>query len=180
MMADPEYEVRRHVVQGEHSISDHPGVMLTTILGSCVAACIRDPKAGVGGMNHFLLPGEGREGGGDIRFGVYAMEVLINALLRAGARRERLEAKLFGGGRLVRGLSDIGEANASFARDFLEKEGIAFLGGSLGGDCARRVQFWPVSGVARQSLLQREQEHVFIKEAGSPAPKQHAGELELF
>ena len=77
-----------HVIQGEFHVSDHPDVMLTTILGSCVAACVRDPLSGVGGMNHFLLPGE--EGGEGLRYGVQSMELLVNALLRRGARRDRL------------------------------------------------------------------------------------------
>ncbi len=144
-------ERRLHVVQGEQLISDDSDVVLTTILGSCVSCCMRDPKIGIGGMNHFLLPGGDERTG--VRYGLQAMELLINRLLGAGARRDRLEAKLFGGGRLVRGLSDIGRQNAEFAEKFLKDEGIAYLGGSLGGDNARRIQYWPVSGRARQFLV---------------------------
>ena len=87
-------------------------VALTTILGSCVAACMRDSRAGVGGMNHFLLPGAlvGKAEG--VERGVHAMELLINALLQAGAKRDRLEAKIFGGARMMKNLSDIGAKNA--------------------------------------------------------------------
>jgi chemotaxis protein CheD len=143
---------RQHVVQGEHRISDDPDVMLTTVLGSCVAACMRDPVSGIGGMNHFLLPDSDASGTGR-RYGAYAMELLINELLRAGARRDRLEAKLFGGGRMFDGLSDVGRANAAFAEKFLADEGIPVVGGSLGGFSARRVQYWPVSGRAQQRTV---------------------------
>lgn len=112
---------------------------MTTILGSCVAACMRDPLARVGGMNHFLLPGvDGDEG---MRYGVQSMELLVNALLRRGARRERMEVKLFGGGRLISGLTDVGSQNAAFAERFVRDEGLTYAGGSLRGDRARRIQF---------------------------------------
>ena len=110
---------RFNIVQGEYKVSDDPDVVLTTLLGSCVAACIRDPVKGIGGMNHFLLPG------GDVgssrdseRIGVHLMELLLNGLMRQGAQRERLEAKLFGGARMMQGLSDIGAKNAAFAKTF--------------------------------------------------------------
>ena len=171
-----------HIVQGEYHVTDDPNLVLTTILGSCVAACIRDPQAGVGGMNHFLLPaGSARDGGGSLRFGVHAMELLINDILRLGGRRDRLEAKLFGGGRMMQGLRDIGGQNAAFAQDFLRREGIAFAGGSLGGEGARRVEFWPVSGRARQALLGTEAREIFVEErkAKRAAPPE-AGEVDLF
>jgi chemotaxis protein CheD len=146
------------VIQGEYRISSDPQVVLTTILGSCVAACMRDPIAGVGGLNHFLLPGTpeliGRPGAADSeRYGVYLMELLINGLLKAGASRNRLECKLFGGARTVDGLSDIGKANGEFAQRFCSKEGIKVIGGNLGGDRGRRIEFCPVSGKARQMLF---------------------------
>ena len=99
-----------------------PDVVLSTILGSCVAACMRDPVAGVGGMNHFLLPGsaEALSSGGDAtRYGVHLMELLINGLLKKGARRDRLEAKIFGGAKTIARFSNVGEQNAVFARQFL-------------------------------------------------------------
>ncbi len=157
MIVAPEVgEERVHIVQGEFGVSDDPNVVLTTLLGSCVAACLRDPLAGVGGMNHFLLPGEEESGGhprDTERYGVHLMELLVNGLLRRGARRECLEAKLFGGARTMDGLADIGARNASFAEHFLQYEGIRCVGGSLRGDRGRRIQFWPVSGRARQAFL---------------------------
>lgn len=144
---------RVHVIQGTHEVTDDPGVMLTTILGSCVAACIRDPSIGVGGMNHFLLPEAPDPGQGHTRYGVQAMELLINGLLAMGARRDRLEAKLFGGARMSATMADIGLRNAEFARRFLNDERIAVVGESLGGAKARRVQYWPAMGRAQQQLV---------------------------
>jgi chemotaxis protein CheD len=170
-----------HVTQGEFVVTTDPNMMLTTILGSCVAACLRDPVAGVGGMNHFLLP-EGRGGAGDsLRYGVQSMELLINGLLKYGARRERLEAKLFGGGRLLDGLTDVGQQNATFAEKFMREEGVGVVGASLRGDHARRVQYWPVSGRARQVLIARADGSVFTGERERTLlPTEVSGGLELF
>jgi chemotaxis protein CheD len=176
--------LRIHVVQGEQHVTNDPHAVLTTLLGSCVAACMRDPIAGVGGMNHFLLPG-GRTRGLDSlaeRHGVHAMELLVNALLKHGARRDRLEAKLFGGARLIDGLTDVGRQNAEFAEKFLAAEGIRHTGGSLLGEHGRKIQFWPVSGRARQSLMEREFRQVFEAERRAPAipPTESDGAVELF
>ncbi|MGO9674983.1 MAG: chemotaxis protein CheD [Methylocella sp.] len=150
-------ERRVHIIQGEYNVSDDPDVMLTTLLGSCVAACLRDPVARIGGMNHFLLPGQEASGGAPRSvgetYGVHLMELLVNGLLQRGARRDRLEGKLFGGAQTMDGLADIGSRNASFAECFLEHEGIRLVGGSLRGKHGRRIQFWPVSGRARQVYL---------------------------
>ena len=175
-------ELRKaHVLQGEYRVSSDPELVLTTILGSCVAACIRDPVIGVGGMNHFLLPGE--DGGEGLRYGVQSMELLVNALLRRGARRDRLEVKLFGGARLIDGLTDVGTQNAGFAERFVRDEGLIHAGGSLRGDRARRIQYWPVSGRARQVFLAAAETRVFAAERRRPAPEpvaDSAGALELF
>jgi chemotaxis protein CheD len=168
-----------HVIQGEFHVADEDLVM-TTILGSCVAACMRDPVARVGGMNHFLLPGAtGDEG---LRYGVQSMELLVNALLRKGARRDRLEVKLFGGAHLFDGLSDVGSQNADFAERFVRDEALSHVGGSLRGDRARRIQYWPISGRARQILLAPTESRVFAAEQRRPAAPvaQDAGALELF
>ncbi|MGV9010941.1 chemotaxis protein CheD [Brevundimonas sp.] len=168
-----------HVGQGEHHVTDDPDTMLTTILGSCVAMCLRDPVIGVGGMNHFLLP-EG-DGGGTAagrRYGAYAMEVLINDCLKAGAKRERMEAKLFGGGRMFDALRDVGLANAEFAERFLRDEGIAMVGGSLRGIGGRRVQYWPVSGRALQRAVN--DAHTPTPPMKRIAPVVDSGALELF
>ena len=141
-----------------------------------------------GGMNHFLLPGEENQAadasasGSSARYGVHAMELLVNALLRRGARRDSLQAKLFGGGRMIRGLTDIGEMNATFAERFLHSESIPVVGGSLRGNQGRRIQFWPVSGRARQVLLRPETATIFQTEAQVSAskPPSQTGDIELF
>lgn len=182
--AMPGVERKIHIVQGEFHVSRDPNVVLTTILGSCVAACMRDPVAGVGGMNHFLLPsGDGAGGSRAMQYGVHSMELLVNGLLQQGARRDRLEAHLFGGARMIEGLTDVGRQNAAFAEDFLQKEGILYRGGSLRGDHGRRIQFWPVSGRARQMAMTTKTDgKVFAEERRSPAPAPmgDAGAVELF
>lgn len=140
------------VMQGETRVSDDPQVVLTTILGSCIAACFFDPVARVGGLNHFLLAEPGR-GGTDTasmqRYGVYAMEVLINAVLALGATRNSLRARIYGGASMHDGLRDIGTANATFARRFLKDERIMLVGEDVGGRDAKRVEFRPTLGLAR-------------------------------
>lgn len=141
------------ITQGGTYVTANPREVLTTILGSCIAACIRDARAGVGGMNHFLLAEGPASAGGATRYGVHAMELLINAVLAQGGQRARLEAKLFGGANVIAGLSDVGEANVAFAIRFLTDEGIALAGGDVGGVIPRRVQYWPVSGRVRCRAL---------------------------
>lgn len=180
----PARRQRLHLVQGEQYIGDDPDSVVTTILGSCVAACIRDPASGVGGMNHFLLPGADRDDDREATgHGVHAMELLINGLLKAGAARGRLEAKLFGGARMLKGLTDIGRKNAAFAERFLRDEAITYVGGSLGGECARRVEFSPSTGRARQLLVIDRQGAVFRRERereASAPPSGPDGAVELF
>ena len=168
------------VVQGEFRVSDCTDEELSTILGSCVAACIWDEARGIGGMNHFLLAqSQGKSSEPDNRYGVHAMEVLINGLLRAGARRDALKAKLFGGAKIAANLRDIGASNAEFARGFLRTEGIACIAESLGGNQARRVTFRPATGRARQLLIPNDQvdETTLRKPPPRPAP---ATSIELF
>lgn len=174
---------RVHVVQGEHHVTRDPETVLTTILGSCVAVCLRDTQSGIGGMNHFLLP-EGKAEGLDEgrRYGAYAMELLINEILRRGGKRENLEAKLFGGARMFGGLSDVGASNAAFAEKFLRDEGIPVVGSSLGGLSARRVQYWPTTGRAQQRVVTDTAEVAVLAEPvrPKPVPVEDEGSLELF
>lgn len=172
---------RIHIVQGEFRVICDPEVVLATVLGSCVAACLRDAEAGVGGMNHFLLPGDigGGHAGEAERYGVHLMELLVNGLLENGARRERLEGKLFGGARMMEGLSDIGAKNAAFAKRFLANEGIRLVAENLGGDRGRRLEYEPVSGRARQSLLDSPNAAVAPRPFALPRLPA-SGSLELF
>ena len=173
-------EARINIIQGEFRVTEDPQIVLTTILGSCVAACLWDPLLAVGGMNHFLLPGEE---GGDVavRHGVHAMELLVNGLLQRGARRERMQAKLFGGACMMRGLTDVGTLNASFAERFIKRERIALTGGSLRGAQGRRINFWPATGRARQLMIATaEAPSVFATERSVQPVAVHLGEVELF
>ena len=128
------------------------GLMLVTVLGSCVAACLRDRESGIGGMNHFMLPSGAGEGpaSASARYGVHAMELLINHLVRLGARRRNLEAKVFGGGNVVPGFTalNVGESNASFVVGFLENESIPIVAEDLKGTISRKVYFFPATGRA--------------------------------
>ena len=171
-----------HVVQGQFEILNDPSAVLTTVLGSCVSACVRDPLLQIGGMNHFLLPGDTGGRSDSLKYGVQAMELLINGLLQRGAARERLEAKLFGGARVVEGLSDIGQQNAAFARRFLQAENIRCVGESLGGDRPRRIRFWATTGRVQQLFLDRADPAAVTVERVRPAPVAPAptGDLELF
>jgi len=135
------------LLPGEFYVSGEDMVM-TTVLGSCVAACIRDPRLGIGGMNHFMLPDGELNGGSSARYGSYAMEVLINELLKAGARRSGLEAKVFGGGAVLKSFTDtqVGQRNCQFVLDYLKAEHIPVLAQDLGDVCARKVYFMPYEG----------------------------------
>lgn len=141
------------IAQGQFYVTRNPAEYLTTVLGSCIAACIRDTKVGVGGMNHFLLPegtGQDRDA---LRFGVNAMELLLNAIFKRGGSRQNLEAKLFGGANVIPALSDIGSRNLDFATTFLADEGIRLAGGDVGGKSARRIHYQPATGNARRLLI---------------------------
>ena len=168
------------VLQGEVRVSAGPRVELSTVLGSCVATCLFDPAAEVGGMNHFLLaePPASRAGSGiDEHYGVFLMELLINEMLSQGARKERMRAHLYGGANLRQGMAQIGTANADFARGFLNMERIPLAREDLGGTCARRVDFRPASGRVRCRTI----ENTLAPEnqpAARPAPS--TGDVELF
>ncbi len=137
-------------------------ILLTTVLGSCVAACVRDPVAGVGGMNHFMLPVAGEDVRGDalasMRYGAYAMEVLLNTLYASGAQRERLEAKVFGGAMVLADMTvaRIGEANADFVLDYLQAQHIRLLAQDLKDKYPRRVHYFPASGRALVKRFKRQ------------------------
>ncbi|MES1952349.1 chemoreceptor glutamine deamidase CheD [Salinisphaera sp. S4-8] len=139
------------VLPNEYAIT-REDVVLTTVLGSCVAACLRDPVAGVGGLNHFMLPAAGPDvapsEAQSMRYGDYAMDTLLEALYRQGARRERIEAKVFGGAMLMSGVqaARVGIANSDFILAYLDGCGIDVLSQELKGDCARQVHYFPATG----------------------------------
>jgi len=148
--------LRVTIVQGEAKASSDPRVEMSTILGSCVATCLFDPVALVGGMNHFLLaepPAHAPRAAFDSDYGLFLMELLINEMMRLGARKSRMRARLYGGANLNPDLAPIGTANAVFARQFLEREGIPKVFEDLEGTQARRIQFRPASGQVRARLV---------------------------
>lgn len=163
----------RHISQGEYATGGEGDRSITTILGSCVATCLYDPHHRIGGMNHFLLPESANSSISAASFGINAMELLINDLIKLGTTRSALKAKVFGGARMIAGLSDIGKKNAEFVLGFLQREGIECMGQSLGGDQARRVEFWPDTGRARQKLLGQAE----IEETVTPVVREMPVEL---
>ena len=166
------------VIQGEYHVSKLTTDRLSTVLGSCIACCMYDGQIGVGGMNHFILAQAAAGGVMDIKYGSYSMEMLINNLLKAGASKSNLQAKLFGGANVIGNNAHIGEQNALFAQDFLDREGIPLVGKSLGGNKARRIHFWPTTGAARQFIVPKSD----VRENLAPAPikPQSQAEIELF
>lgn len=148
---------RVSIVQGEFHVVSEPGIVISTLLGSCIAVCLQDPVARVGGMNHFLLGEPGADavvGSTDMqRYGVHAMELLINAMMQHGAQRSRLRGHLYGGANIVAGLGGIGSSNVAFARNFMETEGIAVGRCDLGGVQARKVEYMPHEGRVRSTLV---------------------------
>ncbi len=175
------------IFAGDYYVSKSADEMISTILGSCVAACIRDPYASVGGMNHFLLPGDGNMDSTNsdaARYGVFAMESLINGIMKEGGRKDRLEIKVFGGGNVTSNTARIGSKNAQFIRDFLHKEGFSKFSEDLEGNSPRRVHYYPVSGKVMVRLLRRAEDMVVVEEEATYKKEiiSHpiGGEVELF
>ena len=143
-----------YIAQGDEKVSDQEGLVISTILGSCISICLWDPEQRVGGMNHLLLPELKNPGSGLNSTGAIAMERLINQMVRLGAERARLRAKLFGGSSMLSGMTDIGARNAEFGRHYLASEGIPCENESVGGTRARKIRFWPTSGAAMQKYVE--------------------------
>ena len=159
------------ILPGEYYVTARD-MALVTVLGSCVAACIHDRTLGIGGMNHFMLPDDRRDGGDILspsaRYGVYAMEIMINELLKMGAKRGNLEAKVFGGGSVVRGLTvnPVGESNAAFVTGYLRTENIAVAAQDMLDIYPRKIYYFPRSrqvmvkrlrGMHNDTIIEREQ-----------------------
>ena len=180
------------IVQGEYYVTTH-GEMIITVLGSCVSACIRDKKIGIGGMNHFMLPLDSKykkkswkENPVDTaaRYGNVAMERLINAILAHGGMREDLEVKVFGGGRVLNISMDVGKDNIDFVRQYLHTEKLRIDSEDLGGEYPRKVMYFPASGRAmvkklmrmhNETIVQRERQYIEILKV-EPVE----GEIEIF
>ena len=165
-------------------------MMLVTVLGSCVAACIRDPQFGIGGMNHFMLPESVHEADSPLsssaRYGTYAMEVLINELIKLGARRNKLEAKVFGGGNVLRGFTatNVGERNAAFVLEYLKTENIRVAAQDLIDIYPRKVYFFPEDGKVMVRKLRSLHNTTIMKREGDYSQRLRSdrvsGDVELF
>lgn len=171
--------VIKHIMQGNLYATGADNTVLTTILGSCVATCLCDPEAKLGGMNHFLLPDASHAQEGNNRYGVHAMELLINDLLRRGAKKSRMEAKIFGGADMISNEHPIGTRNIAFALAFLENEAIPCTSQSVGGRQARRVRYWPQTGQAKLKFIENDQS-LYQAPPAVQAPKPRTGDIELF
>lgn len=180
------------ILPGEYYVTLHDEAIVT-VLGSCVSACIRDRKTGMGGMNHFMLPTEGRGGSeawkssslnASTRYGNFAMEHLINDILKNGGQRENLELKIVGGGRILAQMTDIGMRNISFVRDYIKTENLVLLSEDLGDIYPRKVMYFPTTGQLKvkklrslhnNTIIERESEYM-----NKLDEKPISGEIELF
>lgn len=180
------------ILPGEFYVSVQ-GEMISTVLGSCISACIRDAKIGVGGMNHFMLPesvdGQGSweksaKDGASSRYGNWAMEFLINSILKQGGRKENLEVKLFGGGQILANMTDVGKRNIEFATQYLEQEGLKVVAKNVGGPFPRKVLYFPDTGSVKMRKLKTHQndtvERREMEYISSIITKPTTGDVELF
>lgn len=181
------------ILPGQFYVSNK-GEMIVTVLGSCISACIRDPQRKIGGMNHFMLPTTGAGGSSDAwqkdvtslpsRYGEWAMEFLINEILKQGGNKKNLEVKIFGGGKILQNMTDIGERNIRFAKEFLANEGLKIDSQDVGDLCPRKVLYFSDSGKVKLKRLRsihndtiQAREKAYIQEINEePA----AGDIELF
>jgi len=177
------------ILPGEYYVT-RSDEAITTVLGSCISACIRDPVARIGGMNHFMLPEDNSapEDRGPVRlatrYGSNAMESLINDVLKLGGLRDRLEIKVFGGGRVLAAMTDIGARNITFVRDYLTLEGLRMNAQDVGGEQPRKVVYYPTEGRVRVRKLRpienrgvSDREKLYMDSLGS---KNDGGDIELF
>jgi len=177
------------ILPGEYYVTTADEHILT-VLGSCVSACIRDKVFGIGGMNHFMLPKNYKDDSEDFnvsdaaRYGNYAMEHLINDILKNGGRRENLEVKIVGGGRIIASMSNIGMKNVQFVKEYLKTEGFEILGEDVGDIYPRKVAYYPLTGKVKvkklrslhnDTVLTREEEY-----ANTIEQKPVVGDIELF
>jgi chemotaxis protein CheD len=177
------------ILPGEYYFTNKD-MLIVTVLGSCVSACIRDRVTGLGGMNHFMLPDGGGDNGSPVsasaRYGTYAMEILINDLLKAGARRENLEAKVFGGGAVLKGFTaiNVGERNAAFVLNFLKVEKIRVMAEDLNDIYPRKVYFFPRTGKVLVKKLMQSHNDTLVKREIEYASRLKvapvAGDIDLF
>ncbi|MEL6646386.1 MAG: chemotaxis protein CheD [Pseudomonadota bacterium] len=166
------------IKQGEFRVSRSPHDVFVSVLGSCIATCFYDPAARLGGMNHFLLPGHDPGDTREVKYGAHAMEQLVNALLRAGASRDRLQVSLFGGAKVIKSAGNIGTNNALFARDFVKQEGFRLVHADVGGLFGRRLRFEAALGKATSDILR--DKAALSEDSLKPQMPRPTGSIELF
>ena len=173
------------VLPGEHFVSSE-NLIIMTVLGSCIAACLWDPRANVGGMNHFMLP-DGDTADGSGRYGSYAMELLINEMMKAGARRESMQAKIFGGGQVMHSFTamNVGERNTAFVTSYLQTERIPIVSKDVLDIYPRKVCFFPATGKALVKRLAHSHPEALVEQerrgnAASLARATAGGSVDLF
>lgn len=175
------------IMPGEYFVSNSPMVVYT-VLGSCISACIRDPALNIGGMNHFMLPtqkGNGRHDswGESARYGNFAMELLINEILKRGGNKRRLEVKIFGGAKIYEGTNDIGGNNASWVTEYLGCEGLKPVSSDTKGVYPRKVYYFTASGRVLMKKIERLKNKTIIdreRRYQEDLERQRGGEVELF
>lgn len=154
--------VAAKILPGEYYVTSE-NELITTVLGSCISACVRDRESGIGGMNHFMLPetseAKMKQGsdaliGNATRYGNYAMEHLINTILSNGGKRKNLEIKVFGGGKIIPTLSDVGQSNINFILDYIDQEGLSLVSQDLGDIYPRKVIYFPKTGKVGMKKIQ--------------------------
>lgn len=176
------------ILPGEYYVTRSDEVIVT-VLGSCISACVRDRKRGVGGMNHFMLPKQSGSYDTDImdkstRYGNYAMEHMINDILKNGGQREDLEIKVFGGGRILATMTDIGQRNIHFIHEYIETEKLLLIAEDTGDIHPRKVMYFPFTGKARVKKLRALHNNTIVEREinylNDIETKPVEGEIELF
>lgn len=182
--------VAARLLPGEYFVTMHDEAIYTT-LGSCISACIRDRVTGIGGMNHFMLPisnsnnsWKAADNSASTRFGNFAMEHLINNILKNGGKRQNLEVKLFGGGRIIANMTDVGSRNIAFAHDYLQTEGLKIVSEDVGESFPRMVVYFPATGKVRVKRLRSLHNNTIVemetKYLSTIEEKPVSGDIELF
>lgn len=181
------------ILPGQFYVSNQ-GEVISTVLGSCISACIRDKFSGIGGMNHFMLPTTGTNGGSDawkkdkaslpLRYGEWAMEYLLNEIYKNGGKKQNLEVKIFGGGKILKSMTDIGQRNILFVLEFLAREDLEVSAQDIGDDCPRKVLYFSNTGKVKLKRLRsihndtiQEREKAYIQ---SITEESSRGDVELF
>ena len=176
------------IIPGEYYVTDQDEVV-TTVLGSCISACIRDTQRGIGGMNHFMVPAQCKfstKQGHELitRYGTYAMEHLINDIFKFGGTWENIEIKLFGAGSVISSSGDVGKKNILFVREFMQTEGYKITAEDLGGEFPRKINYCPISGKVRVKKMRSIHKQTIVQQELSLQRQMEkteiGGEVDLF